>query len=136
MRLLDVADMLADVLSEIIEKSSIYAGNINANENSCIGVYASKRSAPHKFAIGGSESTLTREKDVTVLIHHTDNPSLAEKFANDVLDILADVRQYDLPAYMICYLSCSEPIDVGRDDRGICEYVIEMKIYYQYRKDE
>ena len=127
MTLLDIADMLADVL----DFEAIYAGNIDANKDSCIGVYASKNAYPQKMCVGGKACTKTKDKTVTILVHWTDNPTTAEIKSNEILDKLTDVRGYNANDYTVGFFKSKIPQSVGRDDRGICEYVIETTIYYE-----
>lgn len=127
MTLLEAADMLADVLG--IE--DVYAGCIDANKDKCIGVYASKNTYPKKISIGGKPFTKTLEKHISVLIHWTDNPTTAESAANEILDKLTDVHGYTAGGHTVGFLSCSEAHNAGRDERGICEYVIDVTVYYE-----
>lgn len=127
MTLLETADMLADVLG--IE--DVYAGNIDANRDKCIGVYASKSTYPSKLCIGGKPCTITHEKHISVLVHWTDNPTTAESAANEILDKLTDVHGYTAGQHTVGFLSCSEAHNAGRDERGICEYVIDVTVYYE-----
>lgn len=66
-----------------------------------------------------------------MLIHWTDTPTQAEIKAQSVLDILSDIRQYKGDGFTVKYLECKEPVSVGRDERGVCEYVIEATVYYE-----
>ena len=125
--LLDIADCLAEVL----DLESIYAGNIDGDLTECIGVYNAKASTPHKLAIGGRECTKTKEKRITLLIHHTDNPTLAEIQAYKVLNTLDTIKGYAYSSGVIKCVLPDEPVSVGRDERGICEYTINAKVYYE-----
>lgn len=127
MTLLDLADMLADVL----ETEDVYAGNIDGNLDSCIGVYSSKKQAQHIFCIGGGSCTKTREKNISILIHHTDNPTSAEGRAQEVLGKLSALRNKAAGSATVRYMRLMEPQSAGRDERGICEYVIEATVYYE-----
>ena len=68
---------------------------------------------------------------VQVLIHWTDNPTTAESAANEILDKLTDVHGYTAGGHTVGFLSCSEAHNAGRDERGICEYVIDVTVYYE-----
>lgn len=127
MTLLEAADMLADVLG--IE--NVYAGTIDGNLDKCIGVYNAKTSKPQRICIGGKPCTKTLEKHISVLIHWTDDPTTAEITANEILDKLTDVHGYVAGGHTVGFLSCSEAHNAGRDERGICEYVIDVTVYYE-----
>lgn len=127
MTLCNIADMLADIL----QFKDIYAGDINANLERSIGVYNAKRGGIHKICIGGKACTKTLEKKISILIHWTDNPTLAEQEAERILDLLTDIRQYEAGDFIVRFLKCNDPVSVGKDDRGIYEYVIEAIVYYE-----
>lgn len=127
MTLLNIADMLSDIL----ELQDVYAGAIDGNLDKCIGVYNVKASKPQRICIGGKACTKTLEKHISVLIHWTDIPTQAEIKAQSVLDILSDIRQHKGDGFTVKYLECKEPVSVGRDERGVCEYVIEATVYYE-----
>ena len=127
MTLCNIADMLADIL----QFKDIYAGDINANLERSIGVYNAKRGGIHKICIGGKACTKTLEKKISILIHWTDNPTLAEQEAERILDLLTDIRQYEAGDFIVRFLKCDDPVPVGKDGRGIYEYVIEAIVYYE-----
>lgn len=125
--LCNIADMLADTL----QFKDIYAGDINANLERSIGVYNAKRGGIHKICIGGKACTKTLEKKISILIHWTDNPTFAEQEAERILDLLTDIRQYEAGDFIVRFLKCDDPVSVGKDDRGVYEYVIEAIVYYE-----
>ena len=116
MTLFNIADMLADVL----DIKDIYAGNINANLDRSVGVYNTKQGGTHKICIGGKACTKTLEKKVSILIHWTDNPTAAEQKANEILDRLTDIREYEAKDFIVRFFTCNETVSVGKDDRGSC----------------
>ncbi len=130
MTLLDIADMLALKLGT----EEIYAGNIDANQQRCIGVYNAKSAGLKKICLGGKACTKTLEKKISILIHWTDDPSQAERKAQAVSAALSELRNCECGDYILKFVQSNDPVDVGRDERGICEYVIECRIYYE-RKD-
>lgn len=122
---------LAEMLARTLDFKDVYAGNIDGNLDRCIGVYSGKKSTARKICIGGKACTKTHEKQISLLIHFTDNPTLAESEAERVLDILSDLRNEPTDGGTVRYMALNEPISVGRDERGVCEYVIEGKVYYE-----
>ncbi len=130
MTLLDIADMLADVL----DFEDVYAGNIDANKDKCIGVYPPKIAYPQAICVGGKTCTKTNEKRISILIHWTDNPTVAEIRAQEVLERLTDIRAYTAGGYSVCFIKCLSLQSVGRDERGINEYVIDAIIYYERKE--
>lgn len=132
MTLLNIADMLAKVL----DFKDIFAGNINGNLERCIGVYNLKKTGKNRICIGGKACTKTHEKNISILIHHTDNPTLAEGEAERVFDILTNLRNELTEGGTVRFMALDEPQNVGRDERGICEYVIEGTVYYDNESEE
>lgn len=129
--LLNIADMVADIL----KLDDVYAGIIDSNKEKAIGIYNDKNaSVAHNICLGGNETTKTKEKNISILIHWTDIPTLAEMEADVVLVTLSNVRNYSIDNKTIIYVKCNEPKSVGKDGRGINEYVLECKIYYEERK--
>lgn len=122
---------LAETLARILDFKDVYAGNLDGDLDRCIGVYNVKKGGAHKICIGGKACTKTHEKQISVLIHWTDNPTLAESEAERILDVLSALRNEPTDGGTVRYMACSEPISVGRDERGICEYVIEGTVYYE-----
>ena len=58
------------------------------------------------------------------MVHWTRSPVEAEKRARELFDALCAVQPRG-----VSYIDVSEPINVYKDDRGIFEYVINIKIY-------
>lgn len=127
MTLRNVVDMLVNIL----KFESIAAGNLDSNLDRAIGVYNPKQSGNHKICIGGKACTKTLEKRISILIHWTDNPTVCEQEAELIMETLTDVRNYKADNYTVHFINCNDPVGVGRDDRGTCEYVIEATLYYE-----
>lgn len=127
MTLLNIADMLAKVL----DFDDVFAGNIDGNLDRCIGVYNGRTGGASRICIGGKACTKTHDKSISILIHFTDNPTRAESEAERVLDILSSLRNEATEGGTVRFMTMHEPQSVGRDERGICEYVIEGTLYYE-----
>ena len=70
---------------------------------------------------------------VSILIHWNNNADETEIIARKLYEKLRTVKDIKInnkQIYMI-QLLVPEPVDVGTDDNGIYERVIEMKIYYE-----
>ena len=111
-----------------------YIGKLDNKHDKSIGIYPLKRSEPPVRAIG-SQPTYDII-GVSVLIHWNDNANETELTARQLYQALYEAKNITINehnVYMI-ELLVPEPVDVGTDDKGVYERVIEMKIYYE-RKD-
>ena len=100
-------------------------GHIDGNLDTTVGIYPDKHAPKDRqICVGGTEATLSHCTWLTVLIHWTRSPVEAEKRAYELFDALCAVRPRD-----VSYIDVSEPIDVYKDDHGIFEYVINIKMH-------
>ena len=108
-----------------------YIGKLDNKKDESFGVYSLKRNDSPVTAIGG-DSTYDII-GVSILVHWNNNANETEITARQLYEKLRTVKEIKInntQIYMIQLLS-PEPIDVGTDDKGIYERVIEMKIYYE-----
>ena len=108
-----------------------YIGKLDNKQDKSLGVYSLKRNEPPVTAIG-TQSTYDII-GVSLLIHWNNNADETEITARQLFEYLRTVKKLRInntQVYMI-QLLMPEPVDVGTDDKGIYERVIEMKIYYE-----
>lgn len=122
MTLLNFADILSEILG--IE---VTCGCIDGNLKCTVGVYNPKSERSQRICLGGYDCTKTLYKDIVILIHWTDVPARADEYAQKVSEILSSVKNYG----NVKFIRHSEPIWAGRDERGICEYIINATIIYE-----
>lgn len=132
--------MLSDV-HDFIESlnlaESVYMSTMPDKKEKSIGVYNSKHQREYKTAIGGSRLESYGTKYVTLLIHWNKSPRDSEKAALDVFEAVENARNVTVNAELIKFIQpLYEPQDVGKDDAGICEWVIEMAVIYEKGKGE
>ena len=130
---------IRDFLKELEPKfSSYYIGKLDVKKDNSLGIYNLKRNGMPQIALGGLSATKTLNKKVSLLVHGTKNNAETEKLANNLYMSLlkADVSLFTLSNVYMIGLLCDEPISVGNDDHGVCEYVIEFEIYYQNKEDK
>lgn len=108
-----------------------YIGKLDNKQDKSLGIYSLKRNDPPVTAIGGDSSYDI--KGVSLLIHYNNNADETEIAALRLFEKLRTVKDVTIgntQIYMI-QLLMPEPVDVGTDDKGVYERVIEMKIYYE-----
>ncbi len=127
----DVRDYIAGL--GIAKNEDVYCSKLEGEKDKTIGIYHLKRAGPARIAIGGIENTSYRIKPVSILIHWNRSPRDTEKVSDGLFNMLRDMKNVTVNGTMIKFtqMQCLEPIDVGTDDNGIYEMVIELDFYYE-----
>lgn len=125
---------LADVrdwLKTLISADFYYIGKLDSKNDMSIGVYQRKNPAPPTMAIGQASSY--EIKPISILIHWNKNANETEKTAYELYQKLMAVSSLTLNNTHVHFINLlqSEPVDVGTDDSGVYERVIEFDLYYE-----
>ena len=109
-----------------------YMGKLDAKQENSIGIYNSKHAQPFKTAIGGSSCESYGLKRVSFLIHGSKSLRNTEKIAVSLYESLRDVFEVTAGESKIKFIQLlnDQPVDVGADEDGIHEMVIEAVIIY------
>ncbi len=129
MMLEDVKDFIKSLnLSE-----HIYMGKLDSKKEMSIGVYHSKREMPYTTAIGGPSLRSYGVKSVSLLVHWNKSPRDTEKAAKALFEALRDARESKINNSTIKFIQLlyDEPIDVGTDDNGVYEMVIDAAVVFK-----
>lgn len=108
-----------------------YIGKLDNKQDRSLGIYTLKGNGAPVTAIG-TQSTYDII-GVSLLLHWSNNANETEVTARTLYEKLRTIKNFkinDKQIYMI-ELLVPEPIDVGTDDKGIYERVIEMNLYYE-----
>ena len=128
MMLSDVRDYVASL--GIADK--VYMGKLDAKQEKSVGVYNSKHERAYKTAIGGPALESYGVKYVTLLVHWNQSPREAEEAAVMLFEAVSTAREVSINAQRIKFIQPLHEIqDVGTDDAGICEMVIEAAVIYE-----
>lgn len=132
--------MLSDVrdyVESLKLADQVYMGNLPDKLEKSIGVYNSKHQQEYKTALGGPKLASYGTKYVTLLIHWNESPRESEKAAVAAFEAIETARNVTVNEELIKFIQpLYEPQDVGKDDAGICEWVIEMAVIYEKGKGE
>ena len=90
-----------------------------------VGVYNQKRGTPKLTAVGANPSY--SRKAVSVLVHWNKSPKQTERAAAAVYAAIESAGRTK---------TTEEAVDVGTDDNGVFEMVIEFDIYYERQDTE
>lgn len=127
--------MLSDVrdyISSLRLANHVYMGKLPAKQDKSIGVYNSKHQHAYRTAIGGPALESYGTKYVTFLVHWNKSPRDTEKAANDLLSRLTQAREITINNATIKFIQPLYAVqDMGTDDAGIYEMVIEAAVIYE-----
>ena len=110
-----------------------HIGKLDNKHDESIGIYASKQSLKPYIALGGLANTSYNKKAITILIHwnkNQDSTEVASTLVYNKLEYKTNIMIDDVKINYIELLD-NEPIDVGTDDKGVYEMVINAVFYYE-----
>lgn len=110
-----------------------YCGTLNNKKDKSFGVYQLKDRRARDISLGGTANTKTGAKGISILVHWTTSTRDTENIAAELYKNLAEATDIRVGDKKINYIQLlhDEPIDVGTDENGVCERVIEFVIYYE-----
>ncbi len=122
---------IRDWLKSYSNAEHFYMGKLDNKQDKSLGVYSLKRSGSPVTAIG-AQSTYDII-GVSLLIHWNTNANETEIEARQLYEALRTVKNITINSTLIYMIELlvPEPIDVGTDDKGVYERVIELKFYYE-----
>jgi hypothetical protein len=127
--------MLSDVrdyIESLQLADHVYMSKLDAKKDKSIGIYYSKHEQAYKTAIGGPALESYGVKYVTILVHWNKSPRETEKVTTDMFRALQKTREKTINEEIIKFIQpLYEPQDVGTDDAGIYEMVIEAAVIYE-----
>lgn len=115
----------------------VYMGKMPDKQDKSIGVYNSKHQYAYSTAIGGPDLQSYGTKYVTLLVHWTRSPRETEEAAAALFEAVRKAREVTINNATIKFIQPLYEIqDVGTDDAGIYEMVIEAAVIYQKERGE
>ena len=126
-------EVLAYVKTLSVKPEHYYCGMLNSKKDKSFGIYQLKDSRSRDIALGGMTNTKTAVKGISILVHWTQSTRETEDIAAALYDTLATAQNVVIGGEQVNYIQLlhNEPIDVGADENGICERVIEFIIHYE-----
>lgn len=110
----------------------IAVGNIDGNKEYFVGVYDGKHPPPSRICIGGYGQTRYAKKSVRILLHWSKIPAEAEAEAQSLWARMSGANGFMMGEIPVVSIDASgAPVSVGRDEYGVCEYVINLMILYE-----
>lgn len=132
--------MLSDVRNYIESLNladHVYMGKMPDKQDKSIGVYNSKHEHAYSTAIGGPDLESCGTKYVTLLVHWNKSLRETEKAATALFEAIRDAKEVTVNNEKIKFIQpLYELQDVGTDDSGIYEMVIEAAVIFEKGKGE
>lgn len=115
-----------------------YIGFLDKKKEKSLGVYNLKQNRKQIIALGGLKNTSYNTKQVSLLIHWNKAVGETEEKAFELYEAIMNSKPEKINDHSVLFIGMltNEPIDVGKDDNGICEFVIEFEIYFKRNKEE
>lgn len=122
---------MRDYIASLGLADFVYMGKLDGKKEKSIGVYNSKHEHAYKTAIGGPILESYGTRYITLLIHWNKSPRDTEKTATALFEAVRDAREVSVNNATIKFMQpLYEPQDVGTDDAGVYEMVIEVAVIY------
>ena len=122
-----------DYIASLGIAECVYQGKMPDKQDRLVGGYNSKHEHEFKTAIGGLALESYGLKYVTLLVHWNKSPRDTEEAAQSLFLALQRAHNVTVNNETIKFIQLlvNEPVDVGTDDAGIFEMVIEAAVVYQ-----
>lgn len=132
----DIRDYVAKL--GIVKNEHCYIGKLNTKYEESIGCYHLRRRGAPRIPLGGKENAAFDVLPVSFLIHWNKNAAQTDQKANELYRILQDLKNVTVNNKQIkfCIMQVPYPQDVGTDETGIFEMVIEAEFYCSKAKKE
>lgn len=112
----------------------IAVGSIDGNKEKYVGVYPPKSSSggSQRICMGGAPQTRYLQRGASILVHWTKNASQAEAKAQAIYNLFYGLSRAQMGGTVVISADPGrEPISIGKDAHGVCEYVIQLQIFYE-----
>ncbi len=123
---------VVEVLSAALELEDISAGSIDEGLQQTIGVY--QRAEFELRECIGTDSSYETAK-LRVLVRWGTNPTACEAKAAEVAGIITAFRDMPTTDHIIKYTARSTVKPIGKDSKGVCEYIVDADIIYTERNE-
>jgi hypothetical protein len=112
--------------------NAFYNGMIPKNTEQCIGVYLKNRGT-RIIAIGGYDNTSYASLPLSLLIHWGKDADACQQLANKMYELMQSAIGVVMGNHRVIDFDLQDngPVNVDRDENGICEMVIRMNIIYE-----
>lgn len=120
-----------DWLKTLIAAEHFYIGKLDNKPDKSVGVYPLNQSGAPLTGIG--QDTTYDTLSVSVLVHWNNSASQTETAVHALFETIRTARNVAISGHKVYYLELltAAPFSVGTDEKGVYEWVVEIKIYYE-----
>lgn len=113
-----------------------YIGKLDSKQDKSLGVYRLPQIGSPINALGGRNNSSYDIKQASLLVHWTNNGKDTENASDKLFEAIMGASDVRIGEYRVLFINMltTEPQDVGVDEKGIYESVIEIEIYYERKK--
>ena len=122
-----------EFISSLGISENVFVGPIVNKAKESVGVYNCKQALPYEEALSGCEKAEYGIKCMTILVHWNKSFEDTKIESMKLLQMLCVTNDIEINGTMISsFIPLVEtPIDVGTDEEGICETVLEVAVIYK-----
>ncbi len=124
---------IAALVKELLNAEAVTAGTIDASLTETIGVYQRDDFVPRE-CIGTVSSYETAK--VRLLVHWSNNLTTAESKAYELAEAVKGLRERDTSDLTIKFADVKAVRAIGKDKKGICEYIVDADFIYTERNEK
>lgn len=128
--LLEVADLTA----ELLDMEDVTAGAIDNALSQTVGVYQREGFVPRE-CVGGAESSYQTAK-LRFLLRWGSSPTAAEAKAAELAELLSSLSNMETSGHIIRFADVKAVRSIGKDEKGVCEYIVDADMIYSERNEE
>lgn len=126
---------IRDYIDSLGLSKNVYIAKLPDKQKEAIGIYNSKHQYPYRATIGGTSLEGYREKYISILIHWNESERETEAIAAELFEKIRTARDIETDNETIKFMQpLYELQDIGTDDFGICEMVIEAVVIYAKKR--
>ena len=124
---------IAALVKELLNAEAVTAGTIDASLTETIGVYQRDDFVPRE-CIGTVSSYETAK--IRLLVHWSNSPTAAESKVHELAEAIKGLRERDTSDHTIKFADLKAVRYLGKDEKGICEYIVDADFIYTERNEE
>lgn len=123
-----------DWLKSLNSAEHYYIGKLDNKQEKSLGVYQ-RDAGTYNMALGGPSCNKSQVKRITILLHWNKNANETEIAGQELYEKIITTLRPEIGGHHVhcIIMQHAEAVDVGTDEHGVYERVIQLDIYYERR---